>query len=80
MRINLVTPFAEKDEAKALGDAGMQPKSGGTSLMLLTSHHLRAGVRSLPRLRTSKNSWRLKSTLTTGEFANKVGNEVLLPM
>ena len=36
MRINLVTPFAEKDAVKALGLAGMLPKSVGTSLMWQT--------------------------------------------
>jgi len=45
MRINLVTPFAEKDAVKALGLAGMLPKSAGTSSMLLIWHRSRGGFR-----------------------------------
>lgn len=37
MRINLVTPFAEKDTVKALGASWDLAKSFGTSRILLTS-------------------------------------------
>jgi hypothetical protein len=49
MRINLVTPFAEKDAVKALGARWDAAKKVDTSSMLLISRRFRGGFRAWGR-------------------------------
>jgi hypothetical protein len=49
MRINLVTPFAEKDAVKALGARWDAAKNAGTSSMSRISHRLPGGFRTWRR-------------------------------